>query len=292
MVKTQSQQSEEVGYSVANEEIGEELLLRCWNETIKPVHEAIKINKESGARYPELYIDYFDQAEPMDVHQKKRWLAACKNKKTGEFHTLDQLKAAGKISDVEKKLFGDKQFPRREISQIVRHQDYDKREWLFRFEQWIGLTTEGGVVTVSANNIDFAKRVGIRTDTVPQDPAVKESPHVKVLVIGTCLPAYETAEKIYLTPFTKENVLAALQKAERPSDSRLFGRLSFILSKDDTHNPITSPDLDLDTFVTADFDSLWKQLITPGPQINISGKDFANYVKLDREARDEHKQYT
>jgi hypothetical protein len=184
---------------------------------------------------------------------------------------------------VEKRLFGDKQFPRREISQIIRHQKYNKREWLIRFEQWIGLTAEGGVVIVPASNIDFAKRVGISTETVPQDPAVKEGPHVKVLRIGTCLPAYESAEKIYLTPFTKENVLVALQKAQRPSDPRLYGRLSFILSKDDAHNPIVAADLD--TFVNADFDELWKRLTMPAPQINISGKDLVNYIKNDTESR-------
>jgi hypothetical protein len=282
LVKSQTQsQQQEQEYSIANEEIGEELLLRCWNTTIIPVNQAIAVNKESGAKYPELYINYFDETQPADIKQKRRWLAASINKKTGAFHTLDQLLAAGKISEVERKLFGDKTFPRREITQIIRHQTDDKREWISRFECWYGLTADAGVVTISANDIDYARRVSIEPESVPQDPSVQGSPHVKVLKIGTCLLGYYGAQKIYLTPFTKENVLAVKQKAQ-PSDE-LHGQVSLILSKDNAHNPISAPDFD--TFVNAPFDELWKQLTTPAPQINLNPKDLANYIKYDRESK-------
>jgi hypothetical protein len=282
--QTQQEQEQEEEYSISNEEISESLLLRCWNKTLEPVYETIKINKESGVKYPERFVNYLDTAEPMDVKQKRRWLAASINIKTGEFHTLDQLLAAGKISKTEKKLFGDKQFPRRELTQMIRHQDDNKREWLVRNERWIGLTENGGVVSVPVNNIDFARQVVPKPDSVPQDPTVQGSPHVKILKIGPCLPSYETAEKIYLTPFTKENVLAAMQKAQRPSEPRLHGQISLILFKDNSHNPISAPDLD--TFVNAPFDELWKQQTTPAPHINLNPKDLANYLKHDRESSD------
>jgi hypothetical protein len=41
-------QSKEPDYLVANEEIGEELLLRCWNKAVEQVNAAIEIYKESG----------------------------------------------------------------------------------------------------------------------------------------------------------------------------------------------------------------------------------------------------
>jgi len=179
MVKTQSQQSQEKeqeqgmvqeqGYSIADETIGESLLLRCWNGAIEQVNEAIKINKESGVRYPEMYVSYYDEMGPMDVLKKKRWLAATINPKTGEFHTLEQLKSAGVISDVELKFFQGP-LPRRELIGITRHQTYDKNEFLFRFESWKGLSASGSVVIVSANNIDFTKRVQFEPDIVPIDP--------------------------------------------------------------------------------------------------------------------------
>jgi hypothetical protein len=277
----QQQQEQEEEYSISNEEISESLLLRCWNKTLEPVYETIKINKESGVKYPERFVNYLDTAEPMDVKQKRRWLAASINTKTGEFHTLDQLLAAGKISKTEKKLFGDKQFPRRELTQMIRHQDDNKREWLVRNERWIGLTENAGVVSVPVVDIDFARQVVPSPDSVPQDPSLQGSPHVKVLKIGTCLPGYYGAPKILLTPFTKENVLAVKQKAQ--SSDELHGQVSLILSKDNAHNPISAPDFD--TFVNGPFDELWKQLTKPAPQINLNPKDLANYIKYDRESK-------
>jgi hypothetical protein len=290
LVKSQTQsQQQEQEYSIANEEISESLLLRCWNTTIIPVNEAIAINKESGAKHPGLYVNYFDEAEPMDVKQKRRWLAATINKKTGEFITLDQLRAAGKISDTEKKLFGDKQFPRRELIQMIRHQDDNKRQWLERNEVWIGLTENGGLVSVPVADIDYARQVVPRPDTVPEDPSVQGSPHVKVLRIGSCLPGYYSAGKVYLTPFSGQNVLAAMQKAQRPSQPSLHGQISLVLSRDGVTNPTSAPDLD--SFIQADFIELWKQHTTPAPQININSKDLATFVKLDRESRESHEQY-
>jgi hypothetical protein len=283
LVKSPSQtQQQEQEYSISNEEISESLLLRCWNTTIIPVNQAIAINKESGAKYHESFIGYFNEDQPMDVKQKRRWLAASINKKTGKFIDLNQLLSAGKISEVEKGLF-EGQFPRRELLSMTRHLDDQKREWLIRTERWLGVTENGVIVSVPVADIDYARRVSIRPDTVPQDPTVQGSPHVKVLRIGTCLPAYYGSEKIYLTPFSGQNVLAAMQKAERPSDTRLHGQISLVLSKDGASNPTSAPDLD--SFIQADFDDLWKQQTTPAPQININSKDLANYIKFDKESK-------
>jgi hypothetical protein len=125
--------------------------------------------------------------------------------------------------------------------------------------------------------------------TVPQDPTVQGGPHVKVLKIGTCLPGYYGADKIYLTPFA-ENVSLAMQKAQRPSDPKSRGHISLVLSKDGAPNPTTAPDLD--SFVNADFETLWTERTTPQPQIRIDSKDLLNYTKHDRESREQAHQYT
>jgi hypothetical protein len=239
--KTQSQQ-EEQEYSIANEEIGEELLLRCWNKAVEQVIDAQKINRESGVKHPDLYINFFDQAKPMDVIQKMRWLDSCRHKKSLDFITLDSLKAAGQISNTEVKLFGDQKFPRRELVGMIRHQDYDKNEWLIRMERWFGLTLTASMITIGANNIDFTRRFHFELDMVPIDPSVQGGPNARIVKIGSCLPAYETAEKIYLTPFTSSNVLAAMQKAQKSSEIR--GQINLMLSNDGASNPTTAPNLD------------------------------------------------
>src|ERR687898_881113 len=142
VAKTQAQsheQSDNHEYSVANEEIGEPLLLRCWNGVVDQVSEAITVNRNSGVRYPDMYISYYDEMGPMDVIKKKRRLASTINPKTGEFHTLTELKAAGVISDSELKFFQGP-LPRRELIGMTRHQTHDKIEYLIRFERFVGLT--------------------------------------------------------------------------------------------------------------------------------------------------------
>ena len=54
--------------------------------------------------------------------------------------------------------------------------------------------------------------------------------------------------------------------------------------KDGVTNTITAPDLD--TFINADFDELWKQLTTPQPTIHLDGKDLLNYVRHDAAAKE------
>src|ERR671911_780422 len=292
VAKTQAQSQEQPNnqeYSIANEEIGESLLLRCWNGIVDQISEAITVNRNSGVRYPEMYIGFYDEMGPMDVLQKKRWLASTINPKTGEFHTLTELKAAGIISDAELKFFQGP-LPRRELTSMTRHQTHDKKEWLIRFERFVGLTAIGSVITVSANNIDFAKRVHFEPDIVPIDPEQPKSATARIVKVGKCMPGYETAEKIYLTPFSHSNIEAAMQQAVRPTEPSLHGQISLAISKEGQPNGLTVRDLD--TWTNTPFDELWGTLTTPNPQININSKDLMNYVKLDRESREKDHQYT
>jgi hypothetical protein len=146
------------------------------------------------------------------------------------------------------------------------------------------------VISVSANNIDFTKKVHFEPDFVPIDPEQPKGATARIIKVGKCMPGYETAEKIYLTPFSRGNVEAAMQKAQRPTDSSLHGHISLAIYKEG--HPNEQVVQDLDTFVNADFDELWKSLTTPQPQININSKDLLNYVKLDRESREKDHQYT
>ena len=47
----------------------------------------------------------------------------------------------------------------------------------------------------------------------------------------------------------------------------------------------------LEEFIDGDFMEIWERNSQPAPQINISSKDLATYVKLDRESREKGNQY-
>ena len=57
MVKSQTQQKEE-GYSIANEEMTEDLLLHCWLLAQEQVKRAVDFNREAGLKNPEAYVGY------------------------------------------------------------------------------------------------------------------------------------------------------------------------------------------------------------------------------------------
>ena len=286
--QSQSRIQQQEGHIVATEEMTLDLLLHCWNLAQEQVKRAIDFNREAGLKNPESYVGYGYAAgttEPMDVRQKKRWWAQCSHKKTGNPITLDSLISAGRISDFENELFEDQKLPRRELSQLLRVKTQDNSEYLMRMEQWKGLSEIGGIVTISVNDLDFTRRVGITPTTAKQNDGTQ----IKVLEVGTTEFSWFTLPKIYTTPFTKENVMAAIEKARPSIDNDNRGKISYQLKREGHPNTISVSSLE--EFIEGNFDEMWQRQMTPSPQININSKDLATFVKLHRESRQSHEQY-
>ena len=279
-------QPQQEGHNIADEEMSLDLLLHCWNLAQEQVQRAIDFNKNAGVKYPDAYVGYGFAAgttEPMDVKQKKRWWAQCTHKKSGNFITLDSLSSAGKISDYEKELFEGQKLPRREMISMVRIKVDNKGEYLHRIEQWVGLNEIGGVITVSINGeLDYTRRVGINPDTAK----LEDGTETKILKVGTTEFSWYTLPKIYTTRFTKENVLAALEKAPPSMADGRRGKISYILKKEGTTNTISASNQE--EFINGNFDEIWNYHMTPQPQINISGKELTNYLKQDAAAKEKH----
>lgn len=132
--------------------------------------------------------------------------------------------------------------------------------------------------------MDYTRRVGITPDTTK----LENGTEVKILKVGTTEHAWYGLPKIYTTPFNKENVLAALEKAPPMTDG-IQGKITYLLMKEGTTN--TTSVSNLEVFINADFEELWSRHTRPQPQININSKDLETFVKLDRESRQSHEQY-
>jgi hypothetical protein len=94
--------------------------------------------------------------------------------------------------------------------------------------------------------------------------------------------------KIYTHKFTPELAFSALKLAHGSYTDHYHG-CSLALMKEGAPNPIGVMDAKL--WAEAPFDELWEQQSRPAPQINVSGKDLLNYVKHDRESKENHSQY-
>ncbi|HEU4446798.1 MAG TPA: hypothetical protein VFR94_19150 [Nitrososphaeraceae archaeon] len=289
MVKSQTQQQKtEGGYSIANEELNEDLILHCWRLVQEQARRVIEFNRSQGVPNPDAYVGYNyadGSPEPMSVKQKLRWLNIIRHKKSGRPITVDSLVASERVSDIEREMFGQQKYPRVELSALTRVKTQDNSEYLMRGMQAIGLSEIGAIVTLPLYDCDFTRKVPIS----PSTAKLQDGMDVKILEVGTGEFTYETSPRIYTTPFNKENVLAAIEKYPPSEDNDTRGKITYALKREGTTNEVGISSLE--EFIEGNFDELWTRQTTPNPQININSKDLATFVKLDRESRESHEQY-
>ena len=283
----QSQSQQPSGHNVADEEFNEELINHCWNGVQDQVRRVIEFNKSQGIPNPEAYIGYiYDGSSlPMSVRKKKRFWESITHRRSGKPITINSLVESGRISDMEKELFGiDKQYPRIELVSMTRVKDISGQEYLMRLMNAIGLSEIGAIVTASLNDVDFTRKAPISPDVAK----LPNGTDVKVLVVGTGEFSYETSPMIFTTPFTKENVQATVDKY--PPYEEGHGKIVYAFKKEGIANEVAVSSLD--EFINADVEETIARSRQAAPQININSKDLASYVKMDRESLTEHKQYS
>jgi hypothetical protein len=286
LVKSQTQQQKaEGGYSIANEELNENLILHSWRLVKEQVQRVIEFNRSQGVPNPDAYVGYNyadGTPEPMSVKQKVRWLGITRHKKSGTWITVDSLVASGRISDMEKDVFGQEKIPRIEMSAMTRVKTRDNSEYIVRHMRAIGLSEIGAIVTLPLDDCDFTRKVPIS----PSTAKLRDGTDVKILQVGTGEFYYESSPKIYTTKWSKENVLAAIEKYPPSEDNSLGGKISYTFKKEGETNGIGISSLE--EFLTDDFDSTFERIRAPAPQIRLDSKDLLNYVKHNEESKEKN----
>jgi hypothetical protein len=191
---------------------------------------------------------------------------------------------SGRISDMEKELFGSAPLPRIELVSMARVRDISGNEYLMRFMNGIGLSEIGGVVTASLNDCDFTRRVPVSPNTAK----LPDGTDVKVLTVGTGEFSYEASPMIFTTPFTEANVRATVDKY--PPYEEGHGKISLAFKKEGVANEVGISSLE--EFINADVDETVARLRQPAPTIQIDSKGLAAFARMDSQSRTEHKQYS
>ena len=285
--QTTQQKTEGGGHSIANEELNENLILHSWRGVQLQVQKVREFNRQQGVN-PDAYIGYnYDDSSPppMSVKQKIRWLGITKHKRSGEWITIDKLLASGTISEMEKEAFGQGKYPRIELVDMTRVKTNDGSEYLVRNMRAFGLSEIGAVLTLPLPDCDFTRKVPI----IPTTAKSKDGNDVRILQVGTGEFTYESSPKIYTTKFSRDRVLAALEKYPPSEDNDTQGRITYAFKKDGVTNEVGISSLE--EFL-GDFDSIWETKRAPAPTIHLDSKDILNYVKHDRDSIKEHKQYS
>jgi hypothetical protein len=223
----------------------------------------------------------------MSVKQKVRWLNITRHKKSGTWITVDSLVASGRISDMEREVFGQQKIPRIELSAMMRVKAQDNSEYLTRAMRAIGLSEIGAIVTLPLNDCDFTREVPI----IPSTAKLRDGMDVKILEVGTGEFTYETSPKIYTTPFIKENVLAAVEKYPPSEDNDTGGKITYAFKKEGVTNEVGISNLEesnLEEFINSDFDETFERIRAPAPQIHFDSKDLLNYIKHNEESKEKN----
>ena len=281
--RTQHSQSQQEGHKVADEVLDESLILHCWKGVEDQVNRVREFNRSQNVPNVDNYIGYvYDGiAEPSTVKQKRRWLNTTRHQKSGKWITVNSLVDSGRISDVEKDLFGDQPIPRIELLSMTRVRTRDNKEYLMRNMRAYGLSEIGVLVTLPLNDCDFTRKVPVS----PTTAKLQDGTDVKVLQVGSGEFSYETSPKIYTTPWNKENVLAALEKYPPSEDNDLHGKISYTFKKDGIPNGEISIS-SLEEFLTDDFDGTFERIRAPAPTISIDSKNLHAYLKQDAAAKE------
>lgn len=268
MTKSQAEQPEE---------ISAELLLRSWNKTLEPVNEAKRINKESGVRDYEQYIQ-FDDEIPMKIMKYNNWLDACINERTGKLITLESLIASNIINESERTFYPSEVYPYRELVSMSKILSADKSLWLVRGEMWYGLEKDSGSIkSVFVDTLDFIKVIQPTFDSVPLDPTRQGSKKVRIAKIGRSVPWYESCRKTYTNKFSAEAVNVAMRDARQPSTDPTITNTSLMLVKEVLPNPCSVPDIH--SFINGDFEELWKQQTEPTPTIRVDSRSLLSHIQ-------------
>jgi hypothetical protein len=273
LVKSPQQKAEEgqQHHSIANEELNEDLILHSWRLVKEQVQRVIEFNRSQGVPNPDAYIGYNyadGSPEPMSVKQKIRWLNITRHKKSGTWITVDSLVASGRISDIEREMFGQQRYPRIELSALTRVKTQDNSEYLMRAMRAIGLSEIGAIVTLPLNDCDFTRKVPIS----PTTAKLSDGTDVKILQVGTGEFTYENSPKIYTTKFSKENVLAAIEKYPPSEDNESRGKITHAFKREGTTNEVGVSSLE--EFINSNFDETFERLRAPHPAININSKTW------------------
>lgn len=260
----------------APEGISVNLLLRSWNKTLEGVDECKRINKESGVEHPEQFIQ-FDDEIPMKIKKYNNWIDACLNKRNNSLYTLESLISSGTISETELRFYPQQKYPYRELMSLSRVQDAQKSEWLVRGEYWFGLDAIGSIRSLYVDTLDYYKQITPAFSFESLNPERRGSEQVRIAKVGRAVPWYEGQRKTYITPFTLENVNAAMRDAQKPTTDKSISDTRLYLVKEGITNCISAPDLN--TFVSANFEEFWEQQMTPLPTIKVDSRALLSHIR-------------
>jgi len=140
-------------------------------------------------------LKYTKSAEQL---KEEKWFDNVKNPRTGDFFQWSDLKQIG-IDPLDEET-GKRKYPIKKVTQIIRIQTPEGREFLKSRQTWIGLDRQGNEVPKSMDDKEMWKRPVFRYEMKAVNPADRFSKMERKLA------GIEREVKEYDKPFTVKNL--------------------------------------------------------------------------------------
>jgi hypothetical protein len=303
MTKSQQVKSEEKILLPHEEPITADLLLRSQTLTEKIIDEVRKRNDEEFGelegidrwamstsygyarkkiKASDVFIDNTDETRAKG--KKTRWLNVTQNKRSKAFYSLKNLVDSGVIAESEREYFnlpgeGIEDYPYRQIYNIFRIKKKDGSEWISTLEQWVGLSSQAGVVTCPVDDMMWYIKPRItyelRTSEgtlLPQGANIAEQITKKAAIIRTTGFLGEVIGDRVYTQEWNEEVFRSVLKMIRGQAGDSYQGCALTLQKEGEVQDSTSVKT-IEDFLLP-FDTIWEKNRNAQPITRIDSKQL------------------
>jgi hypothetical protein len=213
------------------------------------------------------------------------------NPKTGKWYTIESLKAAGIISELDAEQFPSRDYPYFRLNRITRIKD-TKGEWL-QFNYTIyALTKEGNAINRTISDADFYYRPHVEYRYVPEDPQNPEGKQIHVAIMRDGGWGHEPTSgiKVQLTPYSKEKISTIVEAIPPigPYHDRYNGCGLCLIKEGESNKAISVTSLDE---LTADFDVIWEKYRGKNANVKVDVKELVSELQKQTIVAAEHNQY-
>ena len=236
--------------------------------------------------------DFVSQNKLLKQSVYEEFIRKTTNPKTGKWYTIESLKAAGVISELDAEQFPSREYPYFRLNRITRIKDSSGGEWL-QFNYTIyALTKEGNAIHRTISDADFYYKPRVTYQYVPEDIQNPDGKQIHVAIIMDAGWGHEPTSgiKVQFTPYSKDKVSEIVDAIPPigPYNDRYNGCGLCLIKEGESNKAISITSLDE---LMADFDVIWEKYRGKNANVKVDVKELVSELQKQTIVAAEHNQY-
>jgi hypothetical protein len=258
-----------------NEAITPQSILKRFEHYNKFIDNIRKQNLEAGLDVKR-NNNFVSQNKLLKQGVYEEFIQKTTNPKTGQWYTIDSLKAAGVISELDAEQFPSRENPYFRLNRITRIKN-PSGEWL-QFNYTIyALTKEGNAITRGISDADYYYRPQVEYRYVPEDPSSPDGKQIHVALVRNAGWGHEPTSgiKTQLVPYSKEKISQTIEAIPPigPYTDHINGCGLSLIKEGETNKTISVTSLEE---FTSDFEEVWDKYRGKNANVLMALKELAS----------------